>query len=134
MELDLTDKKIVHLVGPPFWYFALYSGASFTDKDLDYLLNTIKRHPSYELVEKARCIDMMKCSSLERANSKINQIAFYDIFYNDSKCPPGIKSVLFTFLGTLRYKAETYCPGLLEFRYDYVKKWIDSITETKNHC
>ena len=43
MELDLTDKKIGRLVGAPFWFFSLYTGVPFTDKDLDYLLNTIKK-------------------------------------------------------------------------------------------
>ena len=128
MELDLTDKKIAHLIGPPFWFLALYNGISFTDKDLDYL-NTIKRHPGYESVEKARRIDRLKCSSLDRANIKIIQIAFYDKFYNDPKCPSGIKNVLFVLLGKWKFEAENFCSGLLEFRYEYVKKWIDSITE-----
>ena len=137
MELDLTNKKISRLVGAPFWYLALYTGVPLTNKDLDYLLNTIKKHPCFELVDSSRRIDLLSCSNLEIANIKINQIVFYDIFYNDPQCPSGIKSVLFTFLGILRYEAEDFCSGLLEFRYEYVKKWVASIIEKsliKSHC
>lgn len=136
MKLDLTDKKIARLVGQPFWYLSLYTGVALTDKDLDYLLNTIKKHPCFELVDSFRYIDKMKCSNLEIANTKINTVVFYDIFYNDPQCPPGIKGVLFTYLGIVRYEAESFCPGMLEFRYEYTKKWIDSTTEkylTENH-
>lgn len=129
MKLDLTDKKIACLVGAPFWYLALYTGVPLTDKDLDYLLNTIKRHPCFELISVPLYLDKTKYSSLESANEKINQIVFYDRFYNDSKCPAGIKNVLHILLGKYREEAEMRLPGLLEFRYPYVKKWIDSITE-----
>ena len=127
MELDLTDKKIGRLVGAPFWFFSLYTGVPFTDKDLDYLLNTIKKHPSFELISVPLYFE--KTKSLESANVKINQIVFYDRFYNDSKCPAGIKRLLRIHLAILRYETETFCPGLLEFRYEYVRKWIDSITD-----
>ena len=70
MELDLTDKKICRLLGKPYWYLALYTDVSFTDKDLDYLLNTIKRHPCHELIEKNYYIHTRKYSSLEIANTK----------------------------------------------------------------
>ena len=132
MELNLLDKKIGRLVGAPFWYMALYTGVKLADKDLDYLLNTIKRHPCYELIDKLRYKDIIKCSNLEIANTKINQIAFYNRFYNDLSCPSGIKRVLFSLLGIWRYEADNFCPGLLDFRYEYVKKWIDSVTEKKS--
>jgi len=137
MKLDLNDKKIARLVGAPFGGISLYTGVPLTDKDLDYLLNTIKRHPCYEFIKKIRDIDLQRCSNLEIANTKINNVVFYDMFYNDPLCPPGIKGVLFTYLGIVRYEAENFCPGMLEFRYEYVKKWIDSTTEkfrTENHC
>ena len=127
MELDLTDKKIGRLVGAPFWFFSLYTGVPFTDKDLDYLLNTIKKHPCFELISVPLYFE--KTKSLESANEKINQIVFYDRFYNDSKCPAGIKRLLRIYLAILRYETETFYPGLLEFRYEYVRKWIDSITD-----
>ncbi len=127
MELDLTDKKIGSLVGAPFWFFSLYTGVPFTDKDLDYLLNTIKKHPCFELISVPLYFE--KTKSLESANEKINQIVFYDRFYNDSKCPAGIKRLLRIYLAILRYETETFYPGLLEFRYEYVRKWIDSITD-----
>ena len=129
MELNLSDKQIANLIGAPFWYSALYLSERLTDKDLDYLLNTIKKHPCFELVENARCIDKMNSSPVEIANTKINQIVFYDIFYLDLKCPKGIKNILFFLLGKWRYEADNFCLGLLEFRYKYVKKWMDSITE-----
>jgi len=47
MELDLTDKKIARFVEAPFGYFALYIGVQPTDKDFDYLLNTIKKPPCF---------------------------------------------------------------------------------------
>ena len=127
MELDLTDKKIGRLVGAPFWFFSLYTGVPFTDKDLDYLLNTNKKHPCFELISVPLYFE--KTKSLESANEKINQIVFYDRFYNDSKCPAGIKRLLRIYLAILRYETETFYPGLLEFRYEYVRKWIDSITD-----
>jgi len=129
MELNLNDKKIIQLIGAPFWYIALHLSERLTDKDLDYLLNTIKKHPCFELVNNALYIDRMHNSSVEIANAKINQIVFYDIFYNDIKCPKGIKNILFFLLGTWRYEADNFCPNLLNFRYKYVKKWMDSITE-----
>jgi hypothetical protein len=129
MKLNLSDPKVANLLTPPFCFFALYTNISLTDKDLDYLLNTIKRHPCYELIYKIPYIDIMKSSNLEIANAKINQIVFFDRFYNDLQCPSGIKRVLFILLGKWRYEADDFCPGLLDFRYGYVKKWIDYVTQ-----
>ena len=137
MNMDLFDKEYAHLVGLPFIFYARYM-PEFTEKDLNYLINTIKKHACFELIYSTRNIRNIrtrnirnirngKYSPIEVCYAKINQIVFYSKFYNDPKCPPGIKLSLFYYLGFLRAYVEKSYPNLLELRYEYVEKWIDRL-------
>lgn len=130
MKLNLKDKDVIRQMGEPFNFYARYGDTPFEQEDLDYLLNTIKKHPCFELIDNAYTIsDYPRHSVLEVANAHINQIVFYDKFYHDPACPHGMKLTLFVYLGLLRYDIEELCPNLLSLRYAHVKRWLESVTQ-----
>ena len=130
MSLNLADEKVVKALGIPFNFCARYSNASITPKDIDYLQNTIRKHPCFPLIDKAYYIKGLPYQPLEVAYAKINQIVFYSKFYNDPQCPPGIKLILFTHLGLTQGELEEDNElDLLYFRYPYVEQWINSVKQ-----
>jgi hypothetical protein len=119
--VDIFDEKIMERLGYPFYYWACYGGFSITEKDLEYL-EKIKNHPCFPMI-----IGGYQTLSpiLDWANQRINQIVFYERFYKDPKCPPGIKNILFAMIGAERGNLEKHnMLKLLEFRYPYVEQWI----------
>lgn len=130
MKVNLADKKIQHQMGTPFWPYAYWFRISITEEDIDYLINVIKKDKLYPLIRNAFLIDTEarpnEYSKLRRCYSQINQIVFYNKFYDDSKCPKGIKLILFTYLGLLRdYVNEAYL-NLLKHRYAHVEQWFNT--------
>lgn len=130
MKINLADKKIQHQMGTPFWPYAYRFRIIITEEDIDYLINVIKKDKLYPLIRNAFLIDTEaspnECSKLQLCYSQINQIVFYDKFYNDSKCPKGIKLLLFTYLGLLRYYVNEAYPNLLKHRYANVEQWFST--------
>lgn len=131
MQINLADKKIQHQMGMPFWGYAYWFRISITAEDINYLINVIKKDKLYPLIENSFFIDVEvkpnKYLKLQICYARINQIVFYDKFYNDSKCPKGIKLILFTYLGLLRDYVNEAHPNLFSNRYIYVEQWFNSI-------
>lgn len=130
MEINLSDKKVQHQMGTPFYPYACRFRISITTQDIDYLINVVKKDKLYPLIRNSFLIDITarpnEYSKLQICYSRINQIVFYDRFYNDSKCPKGLKLILFTYLGLMRdYVNEAY-PNLLNHRYAYVEQWFNT--------
>ena len=64
------------------------------------------------------------------ANIRINEIVFYEHFYNDPNCPKGVKDILFTMIGVERGNLEEHnMLDLLNFRYHSIEMWINSIAQ-----
>lgn len=131
MEINLANKVVQHQIGTPFWSYAWWFNICITTEDIDYLINIIKKDKLYPLIRKSFLIDTEAkpndYSKLQLCYAQINQIVFYDRFYNDSKCPKGIKLMLFVYLGLLRdYVNEAY-PNLLNNRYVYVEQWFNNV-------
>jgi hypothetical protein len=107
----------------PFWPYAVWFGITVAMEDVDYLVKVIKQdrctlyRDSFLVNTKAH----NEYSKLQRCYAQINQIVFYDKFYNDEKCPKGTKMVLFVYLGFLRNNMNEAFPHLLNDRYKSVK-------------
>ncbi len=131
MEINLANKVVQHQMGTPFWPYACWFRISITEEDIDYLINVIQKDKLYPLIKNSFFIDTEvkpnEYSKLQICYAKINQIVFYDTFYNDAKCPKGIKLILFTYLGLLRDYVNETNPNLLSKRYLYIEQWFNSI-------
>ncbi|MBR1605790.1 MAG: hypothetical protein IJ660_06770 [Alphaproteobacteria bacterium] len=126
MELNITDEKIMEQLGYPFCYWANYGQFKITDQDLKYL-DIIKKHPCFSIILEGY---QTLYPVIDWANARINEIVFYEHFYNDSTCPKGVKDILFAMIGSERGTLEEHnLLNLLNFRYFYVKKWIESVTK-----
>ena len=125
MKLDIYDKKIMQQIGTPFWYWTNYSQLTITEKDLEYL-QTIRAHPCFQLIDKSS----NKKTGIEFANAMINQIVFFEHFYNAFDCPPNIRKILFCIIGQKKGSLEYQnWLDLLNFRYPYVEQWLNSVTQ-----
>lgn len=125
MKLNIYDKKIMHQIGTPFWYWAGYGQFTITEIDLEYL-QFIKGHPCFSVLRK---YSDEYISRLEWINTRINEIVFYEHFYNDPNCPQGVKNILFIIIGHKRHALEDIdMLSLLDFRYHSVELWLDSVT------
>lgn len=129
MNVNLADKTIQHQMGMPFWGYAHWFEIAITKEDIDYLTNVIKQDKCYELINSSFSVDLNyeRYSKLQRSYAKINQIVFYDKFYNSEKCPKGIRLILFVYLGLLRDYVNEAFPSLLNDRYRNVEQWLDNI-------
>jgi len=126
MKLDVFDQKIAERLGHPFDYWAYYGRFSITEQDFIYL-EKIKNHPCFPMIIKGR---QTLFPILDWANTRINEIVFYERFYNDSACPKGVKNILFTMIGLDRGNLEEHnMLNLLEFRYPYVEQWLNSVAQ-----
>ena len=142
MDANLEDEKIQNQMEVPFWGTAYFFKISITTEDIDYLDNVIKSDKCYDLV----CSSYNMCSianqtkkytESRRRQADINQIAFYDKFYNDPRCPRGMKILLFVYLGVLQdhinypdsdRKKPT---GILDDRRRRAGLWLDKVRETE---
>lgn len=126
MKLDTFDEDIIDRLGYPFYYWAYYGKFSITEQDIQYLDN-IKKHPCFPIIyENYQVLSPI----LDWANIRINEIVFYEHFYNDPKCPKGIKNILFTMIGIERANLEEHnMLDLLNFRYHSIEMWINSIAQ-----
>ena len=125
MKLDVFDEKIAERLGFPFDYWAYYGKFSITEQDFIYLEN-IKNHPCFPIILESHQI---LSPILDWASTRINEIVFYERFYNDSACPKGVKDILFTMIGLERGILEEHnMLDLLDFRYHYAEQWL-SVTQ-----
>lgn len=126
MKLNVYDRKIAERLGHPFDYWAYYGRFSITEQDLIYLEN-IRNHPCFPMIIKGR---QTMSPILDWATTRINEIVFYERFYNDYACPKGVKDILFTIIGLDRGNLEEHnMLNLLEFRHPYVEQWLNSVTQ-----
>ena len=126
MKIDITDEKTINRIGFPFYYWASYGNFSISERDLKYL-DAIKTHPCFPIISKGY---RMLFPILTWANARINEIVFYEHFYKDPQCPPGVKNILFTMIGLDRgFLEEQNLSNLLEYRYHSVEQWLDSVSE-----
>lgn len=126
MKLDVTDKKVIDQIGFPFYYWAIYGRFAITEQDLEYL-ERIKSHPCFPTILKGHQITS---PILDWANARINEIVFYEHFYNDFDCPQGVKNILFSMIGLERGNLKDHnMLDLLDSRYSYVEQWIISVSQ-----
>lgn len=125
--VDVYNKETMLKMGCPFWQYALFFEISVDEKDLDYLLNVIKKDKLYLLICEVFYAKKGSEYKRYRAYAKINQVVFYEKFYNSPNCPQGMKNILFVYLGLLKDWLNENTPGLLEQRYFFVERWFDTI-------
>ena len=125
MELNITDEEVINRLGYPFDFWANYGQFKITEQDIKYL-DKIKKHPCFTIIiERYQTLFPI----IDWANIRINEIVFYEHFYNDPLCPQGVRNILFTMIGLDRGNLEEHnLLNLLEFRYPYVERWINSVT------
>ena len=124
MEIDISDKKIMNRMGFPFWNWAIYGHITIIQQDLEYL-DFIKAHPCFPIISANHRITEPK---LSWANARINEIVFYEHFYNDLSCPSGIKNILFAIIGIAKGNlTEKNLLSLLSYRYHSVELWLNSV-------
>jgi hypothetical protein len=129
--LESKIKKLIQLqINPIFWYPIAYSGIEISTADIDYLTNTIQKHPASKFLINPQHYE----NDTERENRLINRIVFFEIFYNDAKCPENIREILFFIIGQDRadiFVSETKFAKRVRktfnFRYNYVRQWIENI-------
>ncbi len=127
MSIDLSDKTIMQKMGCPFWQYALFFEIKLAEDDLDYLLNVIKKDKLYSLINDSFYNSKAESNNYNKACAKINQVVFYEGFYNSSDCPQGMKKILFIYLGLLKDWLNENAFGLLEQRHFYVERWFGCI-------
>ena len=126
MKLDITDENVIEQLGFPFYYWVYYGRFTITKQDLEYL-EKIKNHPCFPIISEA---SRSLASTLDWANTRINEIVFYELFYKDSNCPHGVKNILFAIIGLNRGNLEEInMLNLLDYRYHSVELWINSVTQ-----
>lgn len=122
--MDFNNKKVIHQIGVPFGSYARHFRIKLAKKDVEYIVNVIKKDRLYSLIDIAFQVNE---PHLAKAYAKINQIVFYDKFYNSSDCPKGVKQILFVHLGVCRDYLDRYFPNLLNQRYFTVECWFETI-------
>ncbi len=125
--VGVYNKETMLKMGCPFWQYALFFEISVDEKDLDYLLNVIKKDKLYPLIDDSFYNGKVKSSNYTKACAKINQVVFYERFFYSPDCPQGVKNILFIYLGLLKDWLNENFLGLLEQRYFFVEQWFDTI-------
>ena len=125
--VDIYNKETMLKMGCPFGQYALFFEISIDENDLSYLLNVIKKDNRYSLIYEAFYARKGSEYNRYRAYAKINQVVFYEKFYNSPNCPQGVKNILFVYLGLLKDWLNENTSGLLEQRYFLVERWFDAI-------
>jgi len=128
-KLDLLDKNNYEAMGIPFFGIAYWFDISINTADIEYLNNIIKSDKNYKLIHNSYNIseNYKDVTRLQRVYANINQIVFYEEFYNDIKCPHGIKLLLFCHIGLCRDYVNEFSPTILKTRYHTVKQWLQSV-------
>ena len=148
MNVNVQDEEIKKQMGDPFWCLSWRWGIDITTDDMDYLNNVIKSDRCYNLITNSylathpwEFIDIYtrdREDILTECHAKINQFVFYDKFYNDPKCPRGIKISLFVVCGELRYEIDFLRKHVekpaadetttVDYRKYAVQSWMDRIS------
>lgn len=126
--MNVYEKNVMHKVGVPFWPIASWFHIKMAEKDVNYIENVIKKDKCYPLIHSAFMHEgLMNMSPCQIAQIKINLIVFYDKFYEAKDCPKGVRRILFTLLGQERHWLNERYPRLLDMRYGYVERWLDTV-------
>ncbi len=128
MYINLNDNQIMQRMGVPFWPYAWWFQIGIKQADVEYIESVIKKDKCFPFILSAyKRAKNYKISHLDRAYAKVNIIVFLDKFYNDPKCPNGVKLTLFCILGLYRDYVAEYSPSFLSERYTFVERWLETV-------